>query len=84
MHLTSAAVNGLPSCHLTPWRNLKVSSVPSSLHDQLVAKSGTIDFMLFWGSSCLYMTRLLNTPIIGTTVEYVASSRIDMLAGLSW
>src|SRR5712671_1321790 len=77
----SAAVNGLPSCHLTPCRSLKVSSVPSSLHDQLVARSGTIDFMLFCGSSCLYITRLLKTPIIGTTVEYVASSMIDMLAG---
>src|SRR5947209_16987864 len=84
VHLTSAAVNGLPSCHLTPWRSLNVSSVPSSLHDQLVARSGTIDFMLFCGSSCLYMTRLLKTPIIGTTVEYVASSMMDMLAGLSW
>src|SRR5208282_4365579 len=29
------------------------------------------------------MTRLLNTPIIGCTVARVASSRIDMLAGLS-
>src|ERR1700744_1002069 len=47
VHLTSAAVKGLPSCHLTPWRNLKVSRVPSSSHDQLVARSGTIDFMLF-------------------------------------
>src|SRR5438552_15743923 len=26
VHLTSLAVNGLPSCHLTPERNLKVSS----------------------------------------------------------
>jgi len=31
VHLTSAAVNGLPSCHLMPWRSLKVSWVlPSS------------------------------------------------------
>src|SRR5205814_9913616 len=30
VHLTSLAVNGLPSCHLTPWRNLKVSDLPSS------------------------------------------------------
>jgi hypothetical protein len=31
VHLTSAAVNGLPSCHLMPWRSLKVSRVlPSS------------------------------------------------------
>ena len=43
VHLTSLAVNGLPSCHLTPWRNGKVSSVPSSLHDQPVARSGTIE-----------------------------------------
>src|ERR1700730_12438277 len=35
VHLTSAAVNGLPSCHLTPWRNAKVSSVPSSIAPEL-------------------------------------------------
>ena len=47
VHLTSLAVNGLPSCHLTPWRNGRVCSVPSSFHDQPVARSGTIDAMLF-------------------------------------
>src|SRR5216683_7884942 len=83
VHRTSRAVKGLPSCHVTPSRSRKVSCVPSSLHDQLVARSGTIDFRLFCGSFCLYMTRLLKTPIIGTRVEYVASSWIDMLAGLS-
>src|SRR4029077_14230901 len=65
VHLTSLAVNGLPSCHLTPWRSAKVSSVPSSLHDQLAARSGTMDCVLFCGTSCLYITRLLKTPIIG-------------------
>jgi hypothetical protein len=29
------------------------------------------------------MTRLLKTPIIGRSAKTVASSRIDMLAGLS-
>jgi len=66
-----------------PRRSLKDSSVPSSFHDQLVARSGTIDCRLFCGTCWSYMTRLLKTPIIGTTVEYVASSWIDMLAGLS-
>jgi len=47
VHLTSLAVNGLPSCHLTPLRNGMVSSVPSSFHDQPVARSGTIDPILF-------------------------------------
>src|SRR6516165_8399504 len=83
VHLTSAAVNGLPSCHLTPCRNGKVSSVPSSLHDQLLARSGTtvsrLDLAMCWS----YMTRLLNTPIIGCNAARVDSSRIDMLAGLS-
>src|SRR6516165_12240243 len=83
VHLTSAAVNGLPSCHLTPSRNRKVSCVLSSSHDESLARSGTIDCRLFCGTSCLYRTRLLKTSIIGTTVEYVASSWIDMLAGLS-
>src|SRR5262245_39054045 len=83
VHLTSLAVNGLPSCHLTSWRSGKVSSVPSSLHDQLTARSGTIDCMLFCGTSCLYITRLLKTPIIGRLAAAVASSCNDMLAGLS-
>src|SRR5206468_2692313 len=83
VHLTSLAVNGLPSCHVMPWRSGKVSSVPSSLHDQLTAKSGTIDCILFCGTSCLYITRLLNTPIIGRLAAAVASSCSDMLAGLS-
>src|SRR5947208_647500 len=50
VHLTSAAVNGRPSCHLTPSRSLKVKSLPSSLHDQLVANSGTTDCKLFCGT----------------------------------
>src|SRR6266478_2059950 len=83
VHLTSLAVKGLPSCHLTPSRSGKVSSVPSSLHDQLTARSGTIDSMLFCATSCLYITRLLKTPIIGRLAAAVASSWIDMLAGLS-
>src|SRR5260370_3684063 len=41
------------------------------------------DCRLLCGSSCLYMTRLLKTCIIGCKVARVASSRIDMLAGLS-
>jgi hypothetical protein len=83
VHLTSRAVNGLPSCHLTPWRSGNVSSVPSSFHDQLVARSGITDCILVCGTSCLYMTRLLNTPITGRSAATVDSSRIDMLAGLS-
>src|SRR5262252_124185 len=83
VHLTSAEVNGLPSCHLTLCRNGKVSSVPSSFQAQPVARSGTIERRLFCGTSCLYMTRLLNTPDIGRLTAWVDSSRGDMLAGLS-
>src|SRR5205085_9903005 len=57
--------------------------VPSSLSDQLTARSGTIDCRLFCGTSCLYITRLLKTPIIGRLAAAVASSCSDMLAGLS-
>ena len=42
-----------------------------------------LDSGRFCFSSCLNNTRLLKTPIIGATVEIVASSWIDMLAGLS-
>src|SRR5215470_19149959 len=82
VHLTSAAVNGLPSCHLTPSRNLKVSSFPSSLHDQLEARSGTIELRVFCGTCWSNMTRLLNTPIIGPSTTIVDSSWIDTLAML--
>ena len=57
--------------------------MPSSLHAHAVARSGTID----WRLTCLTLwsnsVRLLNTPIIGPTAKTVASSRMDMLAGLS-
>src|SRR3984893_9809328 len=83
VHLTSPAVNGLPSCQFTPWRNGKVSSVPSSFHAQPVARSGTIDRSVFCGTRWSNMTRLLKTPIIGRLTASVDSSSIDMLAGLS-
>ena len=40
-------------------------SVPTSFQDQLVARSETIDRKLFCSTSCLKITRLLNTPDIG-------------------
>src|SRR5262249_16694128 len=83
VHLTSAAVNALPSCHLTPCRSGKVSSLPSSLHRHSVASSGTIEARLFWGTCWSKTTRLLNTPIIGIPAVIVDSSWIDMLAGLA-
>ena len=83
VHLTSAAVNGFPSCHLTPGRRLKLRPVPAASHDQSVAKSGTIEASPLRGTAWSYMTRLLKTPIIGPCPAMVASSWIDMLAGLS-
>src|SRR5438309_3341645 len=59
VHTTSFAVNGLPSCHLTPWRSRKVRWVLSSSHDHSLARSGTIESRPLCGTSCLYMTRLL-------------------------
>src|SRR6266851_9620021 len=82
VHLTSFAVNGLPSCHLTPWRSGKRSSVPSSLHDQPVARSGTIEATLFCATCWSYTTRLLNTGITGVPAVIVDSSCIDIDAGL--
>src|SRR5919106_1016855 len=83
VHSTSAAVNAQPSCHFTPRRSLKVSSVLSSfqLHDS--ARSGTIDLSLFCGTDGLNTTRLLNTGMKGTTVAGLNSSWIDVLGGLS-
>src|SRR3984893_15487580 len=83
VHLTSCAVNSLPSCHLTPLRSGKVSCVPSSLHHHPVARSGTIEGILFFATCFSKSTRLLNTPIVGITAVIVDSSWIDMLAGLA-
>src|SRR5258708_31393989 len=83
VHLTSLAVKGCPSCHLTPWRSLKVSAVLSSSHDHSVARSGTIVFRLVCGTCWSYITRLLKTPCIGPWDAMVASSWIDIEAGLS-
>src|SRR6266581_9197820 len=83
VHWTSFAVKGLPSCHLTPWRNLKVSCLPSSSQLQLSARSGTTEARLFCLTFGSNVTRLLKTPIIGRWEKIVTSSWIDMLAGLS-
>src|SRR5215469_10352133 len=72
VHLTSAAVNGLPSCHLTPSRSLKVSTVLSSVHVQLVPSSGTIVAILFcatcWSS---------NTTVIGSADGETSTTGVD-------
>ena len=47
VHFTSAEVKGLPSCHFTPLRRVKVSSVLRSFQRQPVASSGTIVSRLF-------------------------------------
>src|ERR1043166_2614746 len=83
VHLTSAAEDGLPSCHFTPLRRVKVSVLPSSLQVHFSARSGTMSSRLFCFLAGSNITRLLNTPIIGRTTEIVPSSWIDMLAGLS-
>src|SRR5882724_5038463 len=83
VHSTSLAENSQPSCHLTPRRSLKVSSVLSSfqLHDS--ARSGRIDLSLFCGTLGSNTTRLLKIGMNGTTVEGLLSSWIEALGGLS-
>src|ERR1700722_16385067 len=83
VHFTSAEVNGLPSCHFTPWRSLKVSWGFSVLYDQLSARSGTIWSGLFTFSLGSNTTRLLNTAMNGWFTEIVDSSWIEALGGLS-
>ena len=83
VHFTSLEVNGLPSCHFTPSRSLKVSFVLSAFHDQLSASSGTILSGLLIFSFGSKKTRLLNTPMNGMFTEIVASSWIEALGGLS-
>src|SRR5476651_2041804 len=83
VHFTSFAVNGLPSCHVTPGCSLNVGLVLLSSHDQLSARSGTSLSALFtfsWGSNT---TRLLNTAMKGWFTEIVVSSWIEALGGFS-
>ena len=46
---TSLAVNGVPSCHVTPWRRLKVQTVSASLDDHFSARPGAMS--LAFGAS---------------------------------
>src|ERR1044072_7149547 len=71
VHFTSAAVKGLPSCHFTPLRKVKVSVLPSSLHVHFSARSGTMSSRLFCFLAGSNIARLLNTPIIGSKTEIV-------------
>src|SRR5450432_3915114 len=83
VHCTSFAVNGLPSCHLTPCRSLKVSFVFVESHDQLSARSGITVSMLSCTLAGSNITRLLNTAENGVTDAIVDSSSKDVLGGLS-
>src|SRR6266699_3377551 len=74
VHFTSFAVKGLPSCHLTPWRSGKCSSVPSSLHDQPVARSGTLDSMLSCAMVWFEPTLLLQPLLRGRHAAVAVSS----------
>src|SRR5258708_31957142 len=83
VHLTSLAVNGLPSCHLTPSCNLNVNFVLLGSHDQLDARSGTTVSALSCDFAGSNITRLLKTGMNGILTDTVASSRIEALGGLS-
>src|SRR4029077_12968395 len=71
VHFTSALVNGLPSCHFTPVRSLKVNVLPSLPQAHDVARSGMMVSGLFWLVLGSKTTRLLNTDMNGMTVEIV-------------
>src|SRR5690606_2253519 len=67
---TSAEVNGLPSCQMTPSRSLKVTERPSSEPSQLVASRGANPFSPSNEASASGSTTLLamkKTPLEATT-----------------
>ena len=71
--VTAAVHNGTVSVK-GPKGELKLRLVPASSHDHLVARSGTIDFSPLCCTAWSYITRLLNTPIIGPWPAMVDSS----------
>src|SRR5262245_14086796 len=81
VHCTSLAVNGRPSCHLTPVRSLTVSLVRDSSHAQLSASSGTMVSRPLRGLDWSKMRRLLKMPEELIAVAMVASSRLEALGG---
>src|SRR3954468_11592622 len=83
VHCTSLAVNGLPSCHFTPCRSLKVSLVLVESQDQLSARSGITVSRLSWTFAGSKTTRLLKTAANGVTEAMVDSSSREALGGLS-
>src|ERR1700704_1642846 len=81
VHCTSLAVNGFPSCQVTPGRKFSVSLVPVVSQSQLSASSGTMvpnSPRGFIGSN---RTRLLKIAMNGMLVAIVDSSWIDALGG---
>src|SRR5216684_4130728 len=83
VHCTSFAVNGLPSCQLTPCRSLKVSLVLVESHAQLSARSGITVSIVSCTLAGSNTTRLLNTAENGVTVAMVDSSSSEVEGGLS-
>src|SRR3954466_8932245 len=65
VHFTSAELNGLPSCHFTPSRSLKVSAFLSALHDHSIASSGVRLSTLFCGFCRKAMNRLVKMGLQG-------------------
>src|ERR1700751_3662429 len=83
VHCTSLAVNGWPSCHLTPWRSLKVSFVLVPSHDQLSARSPITVSRLSCGLAGSNTTRLLKIAANGVTEAMVDSSSSEVEGGVS-
>src|ERR1700761_5867522 len=81
VHCTSLAVNGVPSCHLTPCRSLKVSLVFVASRDQLSARSGMIVSRLSWVFAGSNRTRLLKIAAKGVTEAMVDSSSSEVEGG---
>jgi hypothetical protein len=75
------AVNGLPSCQVTPWRSLTVNLVLPPSQDQLSASSGWIASRPLRGLAWSKMSRLLKTPENDIAVAIVASSMMEALGG---
>ena len=51
-HATSSAVTGLPSCHLAPWRTLRLILVLSAFQPHSVSRSLLRLRLGFWSMYC--------------------------------
>src|SRR5947209_16142664 len=80
--MTSSAVNGVPSCQVTPWRSLNVQFRPSgaTVHDSARSDVGarSLPGRTIWLKSALWTIRFWICPIGGQVVMLAVTGSLKL------